>query len=235
MHRSAWVLCLLLLSACASAVLPLDGGREVDASVSDVDAGPADAGELDAGPVDAGTKYEYCATSFGNALTAAFGRVDGIVLAVVPRGVTTCGPINGDHVVVHLQNDAGVYRMVVNVMSSAADPHVASAAIDGGALPTPFEPGWHPGLTLDYPTTFGLHVDAGVWEVLDPDTAAARVYDAIEVGAPLSVYATSSGGTYADSAHLIHRHGNHDDGALVLNPTSAAPTWVLFHFLTQTF
>lgn len=228
----ALLVVVVALSAC-SAVVP-----ENDAGVAD-DAGTVDDAGFDAGTVDGGLdagvrKQAACASTFGAVLTNAFGRIDGTVVAVVPPGDPGCALPNSDHVVVQVSFDGGVHRMVINVESSFGDPRIRLREVTA-PLPSPaFELGWHPGLTLDYPTQLGVHSDGG-WEALPLQQAAQRVYELVEVGAPIAVYATSSGGSFAASAHKIHRNGSNTDGALVLNPTSAAPTWVLFHFANQSF
>ncbi len=217
----ALVLCLLGCGGPTSVVTE-DAGTQLE------DAGT----ESDAGVVDAGHKADACAATFGSLFTNAFGRADGTVVAVVPPA-WTCPLPNSDHVVIQVSIDGGVQRLVVNVKSDYGDPNVRFRTFSA-PLPAPaYAEGWHPGLTLDYPS-LGLHSDGG-WEALDLEHAAARVYDAVTVGAPLSVYSTSSGGTYAASAHKIHRNGQQNDGAIIVDPTSAQPTWLLFHFANQTF
>lgn len=221
-------LLLSLLAACASAPPEGDDAGLPDASVDDagVDAG------LDAGDVDAGTKADGCADTFGAAFTNSFGRADGTVVAVVPPG-WQCPLPNGDHVVIQVRIDGGVQRLVVNVQSTIGDPNIRMRTLSA-PLPAPaYEEGWHTGVALDYPT-MGVHSDGG-WDALTLEEAAARIYDAVDVGAPLSVYATSSGFSYAGSAHLIHRNGSQHDGAIVTQPTGAQPTWLLFHFADQSF
>jgi hypothetical protein len=212
------LLALLVLTGCEVAPAPAE-----DAGVEEVP---------DAGPVDAGHKADACAATFGTAFTNAFGRADGRVTAVVPPA-WQCPLPNGDHLVIQVSIDGGVQRLVVNLQSSFGDPNVRFRTLTA-PLPAPaYEEGWHPGLTLDYPL-LGLHSDAG-WEPLPLEQVAARVYDAIPLGAPLSVYSTSSGGSYAASAHLIHRNGRQNDGAIIVDPLGASPTWLLFHFANQTF
>ncbi|MBL8935062.1 MAG: hypothetical protein JNM69_10945 [Archangium sp.] len=226
------LLALVLIGCSAVPVVPPD--EPTDAGVGQLDAGiELDAG-VDAG-IDAGVrKQANCASQFGTVLTNAFGRVDGTVVAVVPPGEPTCAVVNGDHVVVQVNFDGGVHRMVVNIESSFGDPRIRMRQVTAPLPPPAFEAGWHPGLRLDYPSQLNVHSDGG-WEALTLQEAATRVYDLVEVGAPISVYATSTGGSYASSAHKVHRNGNGADGALVLNPTSASPTWVLFHFANQSF
>jgi hypothetical protein len=205
-----------------------DSGTPLDSGI------PLDSGVRDAGPYDdGGVKAAQCASTFGSFFTAAFGRVDGIVTAVVPPAYPCTLP-NGDHVVIQVNvGDAGIGRLVVNVKSSFGDPNIRLGTFSF-PLPAPaFELGWHPGLMLNY-QTLGVHADAGFTSV-NLNQASMRIYDAIEVGQPISIYATSSGGVLAASAHLIHRNGNNNDGALVLNPTSAIPTFMLFHFANQSF
>src|SRR4051812_39193939 len=84
----------------------------------------------DAPAPDASDKSAACASTFGNALTNAFGRLDGTVLAVVAPGNQRCAMPNGTHVVVQVTMDGAAYRMVVNVLSTSGDPHVWLGAID---------------------------------------------------------------------------------------------------------
>jgi hypothetical protein len=231
MRRSALVFALVV-AACGPSVTPPDGGTFVE------DAGSMDAGVVDAGlppsPMDAGVKAQACASTFGSAFTNAFGRADGTVVAVVPPA-WQCPLANNDHLVIQVSIDGGVQRLVVNVQSSFGDPRIRMRAQSGPSLPAPsYAEGWHTGVTLDYPADFGLHSDGG-FDPVTLEEASVRIYDAVNVGAPLSVYGTSSGGATAASAHLIHRNGSGHDGAIVVEPTSAQPTWMLFHFADQTF
>lgn len=194
---------------------------------------PDAAAVVDATDVDAG-KDALCASTFGDALTDAFGRVDGTVVAVVAPGTEHCALPNRDHVVVQVELSGAVYRMVINVLSNGADPAIRVRSLTA-PLPAPaFAPGWHPGLALDYATDLAVHSGAG-WDALSLTEATARVSDPIQIGAPIAVYATSSGGSYAHSAHLVHRNGGAHDGALVLDPTGPSPQWLLFAFADQTF
>lgn len=203
------------------------------AACSDPGASGPDAAPLDASP-DAAGKDAMCASTFGNTLTAAFGRVDGTVVAVVEPGNTRCAMPNSDHVVVQVELGGAVYRMVVNVLSTGADHDIRVRTVTA-PLPAPaFAPGWRPGLSLDYPRDLNVHSGAG-WDALSLTDATAWISDPIEVGAPIAVYASSSGGAFSASTHLIHRNGSNHDGALVMDPTGAAPRWLLFSFADQTF
>jgi hypothetical protein len=181
----------------------------------------------DAGPVD---KAAACASVFGQSLTAAFGRLDGTVLAAVRPVDTQCPTRNSDHLVLEVTSMGEVYRLVVNILSSYGDPNVQYLAIDH-ALPAPaWSDGWHTGLTLDYPTSFGVHSDA--FTPHEMNELADIVTDALTLGQKVSVYAESSGG---DSAHKVHRNTGTTDGAIVLDADSATPRVLLFHFADQSF
>lgn len=228
--KRALLLCLFVVGCSAPPMEPVDAGVEVP------DAGEVDAGEVDAGVVDAGTKADGCAeeAEFGALFTNAFGRADGTVVAVVPPAWPGCAFPNSDHVVIQVSIDGGVQRLVVNVKSDFGAPEIFMRELNA-PLPAPaYGEGWHPGLQLDYPGDFDVHTDGG-WDEVNLEQASARIYDAITVGAPLSVYATSSGGTYAASAHKIHRNNSRKDGAIVIDPTGPSPRWLLFRFANQTF
>ncbi len=186
----------------------------------------------DTGDAWSGDKAAGCACTFGSALTNAYGRADGTVVAVVPPAHPTCAMPNGDHLVVQIEIAGGVHRMVLNVQSDrGADPRVRFASL-GHPLPAPaWSPGWHTGVALDYASTLDAHVDA--FEPFEMGALSEKVADAIPLGAPVSVYAWSSGG---HSAHKIHRNsGEGADGAIVIDASGPAPKWLLFHFDGQTF
>lgn len=225
-----WLVVFVAIAACSAPV------EVIDAGVEEVDAGEiVDAGEPDSGVFDAGTKADNCAfeNEFGALFTNAFGRADGTVIAVVPPG-WPCPFPNSDHVVIQVRIDGGVQRLVVNVKSDFGNPNVFMRELNA-PLPAPaYGEGWHPGLQLDYPTDFDVHTDGG-WDEVNLDQASTRIYDAITVGAPVSVYGSSSGGSYAVSAHKVHRNGSKKDGAIVIDPTGSNPRWLLFRFGNQSF
>ncbi len=189
-------------------------------------------GFLDAPADGTPAKAVGCATTFGTALTASFGRIDGTVLAVIPPSFQGCAQPNMTHTVVQLVVGGAAYRMVVNVLSTSNEPRVylgeADAPLAGGA----FAEGWHPGFALDYTATLGVAKSS--FTLADQATAAARVYDSIELGQPLSVFATSGGPPQADSAHDIHFYKPNQDGAIVLSPETA-PHYLLTAFDDSSF
>lgn len=216
----------LLLFGCSSSPPAL---ARPDAST---DAASVDAVSIDAVPVDA-SPAAACASSFGTALPAGYVRLDGVVLAVVTPSDAQCAMPNSTHVVVQVVAGGAAYRMVVNVASTVAgvDPRVRFAEV-AHPLPWPaWEEGVHAEQQLDYAATLSLHSDAAPFEPVDSAALIARVVARVAVGARVSVYAQGSGGS---SAHLVHRNGNRDDGAIVLDPTGS-PRFLVFHFDGQSF
>jgi hypothetical protein len=191
--------------------------------------GPQPDGAARDAPIDSSDKAEACASTFGDSLTDAFGRLDGTILAVVPPGNKTCTAPNATHVVLQVTMGGAAYRMVVNVLSTSSDPHVwlgeTSAPLAGG----PWSEGWHPDVELDYVTTLG--VTKSSFTEANQLEAVRRLDAALTIGAQVSVYATSSGGA---SAHLVHRNLTNADGAIVVDPDTA-PRYLLSAFPQQVF
>lgn len=219
---------------CSSKVDSATVAEDAALDTSPADTSTADVVDTTDAPVDApmdADKAAMCASTFGTALTASFGRIDGTVVAVVPPTNMTCAMPNGTHVVVQVKMGGDVYRMVVNVQSDrGTDLDVRTQTIDHALIGVPWSEGWHTGSGVDYATALGVHSTSGFVPV-KMDALVTKITDAIEVGAPISVYATSSGGA---SAHLVHRNGGGSDGAIVLDP-KGSPKWMLFHFADQTF
>lgn len=220
---SAFVLFACSSSETTPAPAPA-GTTDVADSGAPIDSGttPADAG------TDAPALTGQCATSFGDALTAGFGRIDGVISAIQMPNDQSCTMPNRDHLIVQVLMNGAVYRMVVNT-------DVKLASVDH-ALPAPaFAEGWHTGVALDYPTTLGAHSPAFEAQA-DMSALVTKVIADLKVGDPISVYATSGDGR-PESAHLVHRNPNvaSTDGAIVVHPKAATPTFLLFAFDNQTF
>jgi hypothetical protein len=194
-------------------------------------AAPPPPPESDAG-ADSGLTGQ-CASTFGASLTEGFGRIDGIVYAVQKPSDTQCTMPNSDHVVLQVLMGGAVYRMVVNVQGSGADTRLWLLKVQH-ALPAPaYAEGWHADAQLDYVTTLSVHTtDAFTPYEMDP--LVTEVAGELHVGDPISVYATVGAGR-PESAHLVHRNATNQDGAIVLAPSSATPSLLLFHFADQTF
>ena len=190
---------------------------------------PADAAIVDANAdVD---KAAPCATTFGDSLTNAFGRFDGVVLAIVPPDDQACTLPNSTHLVIQLTANGVAYRMVVDVLSSSGNPEVSFDELDAPLAAGPWAQGWHPGVTLDYVGTFSLHSTA--FTAMMENDLVAKISSEIELGAHLSVFATVDG--EPNSAHLVHRNATNADGAIVVGPDSAKPHYMLMRFSDQTF
>lgn len=217
---------LVALAGCTTASDDLDasGASSSDASSS---ASTGAGGEGGAPPID---KAKDCASTFGDALTDSFGRVDGTVLAVVKPTDTECPLPNDDHVILQVTMNGAVYRMVINVLSNGADPDVRFQELDHPMVGGPWSEGWHTDAALDYTGDLGLHSGVG-FEPVPMAQLSDRIADEITLGAKVSVFCTSSGGA---SSHLIHRNGQQHDGAIVLDPDTN-PRWLVFHFSNQGF
>ena len=177
-------------------------------------------------------KAALCTDTFGSGLTKAFGRLDGTGLAVVRPVDTHCPRPNGGHVILEVVAEGAAYRLVINVESDRgqADKRVGLALVPHGLLAPAYGEGWHPSLGVDYATDLKAH--GGDFVPYDKDKLAEAIADALTIGAPVSVYATSSGG---DRAHKIHKNTLSQDGAVVVDPLGALPTWMLFRFQNQDF
>lgn len=206
------------------------GGAGAQGGSVDV-GGAGGAGGTTTGEIDKAKDCVDGEEDLGMGLTSAFGRLDGTVLAVVKPSDTGCYLPNGDHVVLQVLWGGLAYRMVINIQSSFGDPDVFYLVNDGGPEGLVWEEGWHPGLTFDYVADLGIH--AGVFKQVPMAELADQIADEITLGQKVSVYGTSDG--YPSSAHKIHRNGGGHDGAIVLDPDSATPRVMLFHFANQSF
>ncbi len=212
----------LLLAACGSRPTT-DASGGVDA-VADLDGATADVASVD--------KSAACASVFGAELTNAFGRVDGTVLALVPPTNLTCPLPNATHLTLQLMMNGAVYRMVINVQSTGAESRVFLDQLDAPLAGSPWAEGWHPGAQLDYVATLG--VTSAAFEPHAQAETVALISDQLQLGARVSVFATSSGGATANSAHLVHRNKPGADGAIVISPDTS-PHYLLFRFSEQAF
>lgn len=230
----------LSLLACGSSENPVaDAGSVPDTPA--LDAPRADDAALDGNDataeaaVDAADPSALCGSAFGNALTASFGRLDGVVRAVVRPSDTHCPGVNSDHVVLEVAMSGATYRMVVNILSTRADvdPRVRFAEVHHALFAPAWSEGWHTtGVVLDYPSMLGARTED--FAPASFDELSGTIARRVSVGARVSVFGTSGAGR-PDSTHLIHRNGGGADGAIVLDPESSAPRFLIFHFDGQTF
>lgn len=206
-------------------------GDDTNVSTRDASA-PAPDVAVDAG-ADAGA-LGRCADTFGTALPAGYGRVDGIIHAVVRPDDQTCAMPNRTHLVLQVRMNSAVYRMVVNVQSTRAgiDPAVRFAEVTRAFPPPAWSEGFHAGVTLDYANDLVLHAGSVPFERVESAALVERIVPRLTPGMRVAVYSQGSGGA---STHIVHRNGRNDDGAIVIDPTGSSPRWLVFHFADQTF
>lgn len=177
--------------------------------------------------VDDGTPMRRtCTNQFGSALTTTFGRLDGILVAVVPPGGGGC---NADSSHVHLQIEAGgaVYDVAINVDGA---PDVVDSTTRDIALPGPaWAEGWHTGLPVDY-VTMGVH-SADLAATNRTQLTSDLMTDLATVN-HISVFGIGYG---PDGAHNVHRNGSSHDGLVITEPLSTPTHARLFAFSNQSF
>lgn len=224
-----------LFFACSSSSTNPTSPSDVDAATPEADAATGEPDASDAAvAVDASKPTGQCAATFGDKLTAGFGRIDGILYAVQKPSDKQCAMTNDDHVIVQVLMNGAVYRLVVNVLGTGADAKIRIAEMPH-ALPAPaYAEGWHLAAPLDYLTALGAHSDASFTAAtLDEGVTRVAAFLDAKIGEPIAIYGTS-GDARPESAHLIHRNLTNQDGAIVVSPKTN-PTFMLFHFATQTF
>jgi hypothetical protein len=169
-------------------------------------------------PSDGAPERRVYTNTLGAGLTRSFGRLDGRLVAVVKRGARDC---NGDSTHVHLQVEAAAatYDIAVNIDGLTAE---VAHSLAGGA----WSEGWHAPGTLDYVRELGLRAPAFA------STNAATLEQRLSSANHVSIFASGYG---PDGAHLVHRNSGGRDGAIVLNPLSAQPRYLVFRFATQSF
>lgn len=205
-----------------------EGGAGAGGMAPEGGGGDGDGG---AGGQPAEDKAALCDSEFGEELTAAYGRLDGTVLAVVRPVDTQCPLFNDDHVVLEVTMNGATYRAVINILSTFGDPDVRLLVTEHELPGEPWSEGWHTGVNLDYVVDLGAH-NGPPFEPVEMMALADRIADEITIGQKVSIFSESSGGS---SSHKIHRNGGNRDGALVLDADGPAPKMLLFHFANQQF
>jgi hypothetical protein len=179
--------------------------------------------------VDDGTPTRHaCTNNLGNALTTTFGRLDGLLVAIVPPGNGGCNA-DTDHLHLQVQANGAIYDVAVNVGSTGGVDDVHTTTLEH-AMPGPaWAEGWHTGVLDDY-VSLGLHSPTFT---LTPRTQLTSdlMADLATVN-HISVFATGYG---PDGAHLVHRNGQGHDGAVITQPLSTPSHLRLFSFTTQAF
>ncbi|HEX3476404.1 MAG TPA: lamin tail domain-containing protein [Kofleriaceae bacterium] len=204
------------------------GGGTPDAGVPDAGGGAPDAGG--GGTGDGTPTRQSCTGTFGSAMTTAFGRLDGFLVAIVNPNTTTSCRGDDNHIHLQVKVNGRIEDIAVNVESTSGNPDVdfrtVGAALRGGA----WTEGWHPGQTLDYRNSLGVTSGSFTEETLTQLTAS--VDNLLASANHVSIFTTGFDATGGD---LVHREGSNHDGAIVINPTTSNPTYLLFHFTNQTF
>jgi hypothetical protein len=215
------------------------GGGAVDAGVADSGTGSPDAATPDAATPDAATPdagtgdgtptRRPCTGTFGSAMNTTFGRLDGFLVSIVNPGTSGCRS-DAHHVHLQVLVNGGVEDIAVNVDSNVGNPDVdfltTSAPLKGIA----WTEGWHASQQLDYANNLGVH--SGSFTERTPTQLTSLVDTTLASANHVSVFTT---GFDATGGHLIHRNPTNHDGAIVINPLSSSPTYLLFHFTTQSF
>ena len=195
------------------------------------DAGVVDSATVDAAASGDGTPTRQpCTSTFGTAMSATFGRLDGFLVSIVNPNTTTACRGDDNHIHLQVKVNGGIEDIAVNIASTTGNPDLdfrtINAALRGGA----WTEGWHTGQTLDYPTNLGVSSTSFTEET--PTQLTTLVDNAIANANHVSIFTT---GFDATGGHLVHREGSSHDGAIVINPTTTSPTYLLFHFTTQSF
>jgi hypothetical protein len=197
-----------------------------DAGTTSTDAGtpPSDAGTSTGGDDGTPTRLQ-CTSNFGSGLsTGSHGRLDGTLVAIVAPGSTSGCNDDAHHVHLQIAMGGSTYDVAVNV------DQVLIAEKDAPMVNGAWSEGWNSNAPLDFPTSLGLH--SGDFQSVTEAQLTQQLEQELANVNHISVYATkySKGGI-----HLVHRNGNGNDGALVLEPLSANPHYIVVHFPNQTF
>jgi hypothetical protein len=227
---------LALTSVACSSKSPVPPADQPDSATASPDAStdPSDASLDDADAPDASDagpdKSAACASTFGAAIgTVGFQRFDGTLLAIVPPGDLACAMPNSTHLVLQLQMQGAVYRMVVDVSDVNKTGWVGATTKQHALVGDAWSDGWH-AVPLDYVGALGLH-STDFTQVHTAD-AVASITSQLTLGAHVSVFATAAG--EKESAHLVHKSVANQDGAIVFD-VDGSPSWLLFAFADQTF
>jgi hypothetical protein len=126
--------------------------------------------------------------------------------------------------------NGAVEDIAVNTASTSGNPDVDFRTVNAPLKGAAWAEGWHPSQSLDYATNLG--VTSGSFTEMSQAQLAPLVASTLANANHVSIFATGFDGT---GGHLIHRNPTNHDGAIVINPLSASPTYLLFHFTTQSF
>ncbi|CAN5737283.1 hypothetical protein BH11MYX3_BH11MYX3_16460 [soil metagenome] len=197
------------------------------AACSDPGSMPEDAADPDASEIDGPPTRVPCTNQLGTAMSAEFGRLDGVLVSIVPAGNGGC---NADSSHIHLQIKANnaIYDIAVNVgVGAMQDVHSTTREM---RMPGPaWAEGWHPAIGNDY-VALGVH--AADIPLQTGSQLTADVTADLSTANHISVFAIGYG---PDGGHLVHRNGSGRDGLLITKPLASTAHVRLFSFSTQTF
>ncbi|HWL88221.1 MAG TPA: lamin tail domain-containing protein [Polyangiaceae bacterium] len=204
---------------------PADAGSGTDSGPPDSGGGNTGGGTSDGTPT-----RQQCTGNFGAALSTSFARLDGFLVSIIQPGQgSSC---NGDANHVHLQvlMKGGIYDVAVNVDSNQGTPNVNFEKLSAPLADGAWSEGWHTADSFDYVNTLGAH--SGDFPSFTPSQLAQEVTNDLATVNHISVFMTGYSGA---GGHLIHRNATNQDGAIVTQPLSSNPQYLLFHFANQTF
>lgn len=197
-----------------------DGGGSDDGSVSN-EASVVTVN--DGGNTDVGT----CVSTFGNAMGNNYGRIDGTLHAIVLPGNEACAMPNSTHFDMEIDFGGATYRLLIDVQSDTGTDLRVFYLTKNAPLPgDPWSEGWHTtNVSVDYPTTFGVHY--GDFTPYDLTDLTSIILSQLTIGEKLTVFTMGFG----NGGHDIHRNSaKNEDGAIVLGPDTANPQVLMFHF-----
>lgn len=191
-------------------------------------AAPTTATTTSAPPIGPPPPPAPCTDRFGHALTPAFGRLDGLLVALVPPRTPRCKS-DERHLHLQLEVDGEAYDVAVPLGDPATGDVLfkeVRAPVPGG----PWRAGWSPGLSLDYVRTFSAH--AADFVVLSRDDLLRQLQMELVTKRRVSVWGTGYG---PGGVHEVHRSSAQHDGTIALDPDSPRSRFLLFRFARQRF
>jgi hypothetical protein len=179
--------------------------------------------------VDDGTPMRRpCTNQLGSGLSRSFGRLDGILVAIVPPGNGGCNA-DPDHIHLQIESRGATYDVAINVGSSGNAQDVHTTTRDK-KLPGPvWSDGWHTGSSIDY-AAMGIH--AADLPLQTRAEIVANLMRELATVNHISVFAIGYG---PDGVHLVHRNDFGRDGLLITEPLSTPAKLRMFAFSDQSF
>jgi hypothetical protein len=177
-------------------------------------------GKLPAAAIDSNGEYRY-------------GRLDGILIAIVPPSSKNSCKADDSHVHLQVLMSGSVLDIAVNVddEGSTAGTGIyyatADAVVPGGV----WKEGFNTYDRLDYVKHLGLH--SASFQKYTTAQLKTKVIAELENANHISIFMTP----YSDGTggHLVHYNGPGYDGAVVVRPLNAIPHVLAFRFSDKTF